>query len=137
MTEHVEFDSICPKCDGINHVRARVGERMVEVHCKHCTHGHNYLHVVHQHVIVKEYTPEEKLRNKIKSLIENKEFAFIGKRTTICLLTLKGGYEAVGKSAVADEAAFDEEIGKKYAFEDAMKKAIIALGAFLNKEDLK
>jgi hypothetical protein len=134
MNEHIEFDSICPKCDGINHVKARVGERMVEVHCRRCTHGHNYLHIVHEHVIIKQYTPEEKLRNKIESLIENEEYAFIGKRTTICLLTLRSGYEAVGKSAVADEAAFDEEIGRKYAYEDAIKKAIIASGAILGEK---
>lgn len=46
----------------------------------------------------------------------------MGKKTTVCLLTLDNGYEVVGTSAVVDPSNFDYEIGKKYALEDAYRK---------------
>lgn len=52
--EHWEFDSECPHCGKVNHVKAPVGETMVVVHCEHCTHSYDYLHVVTKHITVKD-----------------------------------------------------------------------------------
>lgn len=56
MNEHVhwEFDSECPRCGKLNRVASPVGERVVHVHCEHCTHGYDYTHVVVEHVDVKD-----------------------------------------------------------------------------------
>ena len=51
---HWEFDSECPKCGNITHVKCPVGEHVVRVHCEHCSHGYNYTHIVHEHQTVKE-----------------------------------------------------------------------------------
>lgn len=45
-----------------------------------------------------------------------------GEKTTIVLLKLKNGFEVVGTSACVDAAAYDHEIGKKYARERALSK---------------
>lgn len=40
----------------------------------------------------------------------------------ICTLTHVSGFKIVGKSAPASAENFDEEIGRRYAFEDAVKQ---------------
>jgi hypothetical protein len=47
---------------------------------------------------------------------------------TICVLVLKNGFTVVGKSACADPAIFDAEIGKKVAREDAVRQVWPLLG---------
>ncbi len=42
---------------------------------------------------------------------------------TFCVLVLVNGYTLTGKSVCLDPAAFDEELGKKYARQDAIKQA--------------
>lgn len=41
---------------------------------------------------------------------------------TLCVLVLKNGFALVGKSAPADAENFDEELGKKFAKEDAIRQ---------------
>lgn len=41
---------------------------------------------------------------------------------TICIVTLKNGFAIVGKSAPADAGNFDEELGQKFAREDAIRQ---------------
>ena len=43
-------------------------------------------------------------------------------RTTVCQLTLENGYTVEGYSACVDPAEFNLNLGRKYAFEDAMAK---------------
>lgn len=49
---HWEIDSVCPRCGNVNHVKVPAGERVVRVHCEHCTHGYDYMHMVKEHEIV-------------------------------------------------------------------------------------
>lgn len=58
----------------------------------------------------------------IHCLIAEQEFFKIGKKTTICLLTLKTGFEVVGTSGVVDPKKFDFEIGKEIARKNAVEK---------------
>lgn len=44
----------------------------------------------------------------------------LGRKTTICLLTLHNGFEIVGSSAPADVDNFDAEEGKRIAYEDGI-----------------
>ena len=48
----------------------------------------------------------------ISDLISKEDFFFIGKRTTVCLLTLKNGFEIVASSACIDPKNFNKETGK-------------------------
>lgn len=43
-------------------------------------------------------------------------------RTTLCILTLENGYTIKGLGACVDPAEFDLNIGRKYAFEDALRQ---------------
>ena len=59
---------------------------------------------------------------QIKSVIVLDEYVKMGKKTVICLATLKNGFELVGVGSCVDPANFDFEIGKKIAFEDIVKQ---------------
>lgn len=41
---------------------------------------------------------------------------------TICILVMKNGFTVIGKSAPADEQNYNEEIGRKFAREDAIRQ---------------
>lgn len=59
-----------------------------------------------------------------KESIEAKigEVEYLNKDTlTICVITMKNGFRSLGKSAPASPENFDEEVGKRYAYEDAFK----------------
>lgn len=56
-------------------------------------------------------------------------------RTTLCMLTLENGYTIKGLSACVDAAEFDMNLGRKYAFEDAIKQ-IWPLEGYLLAENL-
>lgn len=43
-------------------------------------------------------------------------------RTTVCMLTLENGYTIKGLSACVDEAAFDLNMGRKIALDDAIRQ---------------
>ncbi len=43
-------------------------------------------------------------------------------RTTICQLTMENGYTLNGYSACVDPAEFNRDLGRKYAFEDALRQ---------------
>ena len=47
---------------------------------------------------------------------------FPGTTTTVCLLTLRNGFGAIGHSACVSEENFDEAIGQKIAFANARDK---------------
>lgn len=42
--------------------------------------------------------------------------------TTLCLMYLKNGFLIVGKSACVDPSKFNQALGEKYAYEDAISK---------------
>jgi hypothetical protein len=54
--------------------------------------------------------------------VKSAEFVKLGAKTTVCLLTVKNGFEIVGTSACVDPADFNEEIGNHFALVDALSK---------------
>jgi len=58
-----------------------------------------------------------------------------GTTMTICVLTLKNGFQVTGESAAASPENFDKEIGQKIARENARNK-IWALEGYLLKQRL-
>lgn len=53
---------------------------------------------------------------------EEAYYVFPGTTVTVCCLTLRNGFNAVGKSACVSSENFNEEIGRVIAREDARKK---------------
>lgn len=50
------------------------------------------------------------------------DYTRIGETTTVCTITLPSGYTVNGISACVNVENFDEEIGKKIAYENAFKE---------------
>lgn len=53
--------------------------------------------------------------------VKKADFAKVGEKTTVCLLTLSNGFEIIGTSACVDPKMFDATIGKEYALKEALK----------------
>lgn len=47
---------------------------------------------------------------------------FPGTTLTVCALTLRNGFHVVGESAAASPENFDEELGRKIAYDNARNK---------------
>jgi len=72
----------------------------------------------------------------IDQVIEKERYhQFPNTTVTICCLTLKNGYNVIGKSAAASVENFNEELGRKIAREDA-RDQIWALEGYLLRENL-
>lgn len=56
-------------------------------------------------------------------------------RTTLCILDLENGYTIKGLSACVDPAEFDLNLGRKYAFDDAINQ-IWSLEGYLLAEKI-
>lgn len=71
-----------------------------------------------------KHMPENKktsiTEEKIDAVIISEEFASIGKKTTVCCLTLVNGFEIIGVSACVDPKNFDLEKGKYWARKEAV-----------------
>jgi hypothetical protein len=73
-------------------------------------------------------------REDIEASVASKYFHRVPNTTvTICVLTLKNGFNTVGTSACVDPAEFNAEIGTQVAFEDALNK-IWNLEGYLMKQ---
>ncbi len=71
----------------------------------------------------------------VESHIREVEFTTMGKKTTVCTLTMKNGYEVTGLSACVDPKDFDESIGCNIAKERAKEKIWELLG-YMRQETL-
>ena len=59
----------------------------------------------------------------IKAKIKNEMYLVLPDgKSTLCVLTLENGYTIKGISACVDAANFDMNIGRKIAFEDAIRQ---------------
>lgn len=68
-------------------------------------------------------------------IVKEQYHVFEGTQFTVCLLTLKNGFNVEGVSACASPENFDADIGKEIAFKDAMRK-IWGLEGYLLKQKL-
>lgn len=67
----------------------------------------------------------------VNDSIASEEYLTVGKKTTLCLITLKNGFEVVGTSACVDPAKYDIEVGKPFARKKAIDIVWTVLGATL------
>lgn len=119
------IESICPKCGEINNIEHK-DEKVLFVTCKR---NHNYEHIVIPYSRVVEIKDERRM--KLEDMIVEKKFHRMSDKTTICLLIFNNGYEVEGRSTVRDLKDFRLVIGKDKAYEQALKKAMVALGGYL------
>jgi hypothetical protein len=54
--------------------------------------------------------------------------------TTVCQLHMENGYVIMGTSACVDQAKYNQALGEKYAYEDAINKAWPLEGYLLAEE---
>jgi Phage protein (N4 Gp49/phage Sf6 gene 66) family len=69
-------------------------------------------------------TPNRVTLNHLESRIVDEEYIHpeLFTHLTICCVLLDNGFVLVGKSAPADPANFNEELGRKFAREDAIRQ---------------
>lgn len=58
----------------------------------------------------------------LNNYIEKIEYHHIGKKTTICLITLTNGFEIVSSSACLNDVTYKQEVGEAVAKELALQK---------------
>lgn len=119
------IESICPKCGEITNVEHK-GENILIVTCHN---DHVYDHVVIPYSRTGRIKDDK--RAKLEEMIVEKKFHRMSDKSTICLLIFENGYEVEGRSTVRDMADFRLVIGKDKAYEQALRKAMVALGAYL------
>ena len=71
----------------------------------------------------------------IESKIKEKSFYKLTERLTVCVITLKNGFELTGESSCVSADNYNKEIGEKISFENARNK-IWELEGYLLKENL-
>ena len=69
------------------------------------------------------------------TIVSGAYHVFPGTTTTVCLLGLKNGYSVIGESACASVENFDEELGRKIAYDNARNK-IWQLEGYLLRQKL-
>ena len=74
-------------------------------------------------------------KDQVMEAIVDKSFTLLPcGRTTICTLTLESGFTVRGEASVVDLTEFIQELGEKYAYEDALKQVWQFLGYDLAKK---
>lgn len=66
---------------------------------------------------------------EVKAAVRKKDFTVLQDgRTTICLLTLDNGFTVRGESSCVDKRNFDQEMGEKISYENALDQVWMLLG---------
>lgn len=71
----------------------------------------------------------------IDAQIVSEEYGVFAGRMTVCVLTLKNGFLIAGESSSVSKENFDEQLGRKIAFDNARNK-ICAFEGYLLREKL-
>ncbi len=91
---------------------------------------------IEKEIIDKGLTAPRLTPDHIDSCITSDEYhVFTDSCLTVCCITLKNGFTVTGESACASPSNFDEDIGRKIAFDNARNK-IWALEGYLLKDKL-
>jgi hypothetical protein len=122
----IHMDSICPNCSHVNHVHHN-GAESLNVKCDHCPRV--YEHVVYP--VTNVQLLDEKI-SSVKEMVVEKHFSQMSAKSVVCLIILNNGYEVEGKATVKDEKEFKLIVGKDVAYEKALRRAVVALGAIFD-----
>jgi len=74
-------------------------------------------------------------KESIEAKIIDQEYFKLGETLTVCVLTLENGFTVTGESACIDPANYDQNTGRKIAYEEAFDK-LWAFEGYLLKEKL-
>ena len=82
-------------------------------------------------------TPNRVTLDSMLEKIEREEYyrPIYSQHVTVAVITMRNGYVLVGKSAPADPANYDYELGRKFAKEDCVRQ-LWALEGYLLREQL-
>lgn len=61
-------------------------------------------------------------KSLFNEFVETFKLIKIGRKTTICAILCKNGFEIIGTSSALDVKKFDKKLGERYAFVDALNK---------------
>lgn len=61
-------------------------------------------------------------KQDIEAVIANIEYLKVGKKTTLCLLTLESGFEVVATASCVNPEDYNEVIGNQIAYQRALDK---------------
>ncbi len=70
----------------------------------------------------------------IESKIKEKSFYKLTERLTVCVITLKNGFELTGESSCVSADNYNKEIGEKISFENAKEKIWVLEGYLLKQK---
>ena len=73
----------------------------------------------------------EEVEKKIVSV----QYTKMGRKMTVCLITVENGHEFIGQAGCVDPENYDLEIGSKWAYKDAFDK-LVGAEAYLLQEKL-
>ena len=91
---------------------------------------------IEQEIVEKGLTAPRITLEQVENTIESEQYhVFEGTTFTVCLLTLKNGFNVTGESACASPENFNAELGRKIARGNAVQK-IWALEGYLLKQKL-
>ena len=91
---------------------------------------------IEKEIVAKNLTAPRVTPDSIQSKIKDTQYyVFPGTTFTIALLTLENGTNVSGESACVSPENFDEEIGRKVAYQNAVQK-VWPLEGYLLKEKL-
>jgi hypothetical protein len=60
-------------------------------------------------------------KESIEERIERVSYTVMDDIMTVCVITMRNGFKALGSAVPADPRNYDADVGKRYAFEDAFK----------------
>lgn len=100
--------------------------------------NHNDQWLVGQEYFEKNFYPVADLPNKltekdILARVAGVQFDKMGEKTTVCLLTLKNGYEIISTSSCVDPANYNQAIGEKFAYQKALDQVWFLEGYLLQE----
>lgn len=96
-------------------------------------HGEPNRETVEQAIQRKGLTAPRVTREKLLELVGETLFFNPRASLTICVLTMRNGFEIVGKSACASPENFDAELGRRIAFDNAIDQAWALEGYLLRQ----
>jgi len=82
-------------------------------------------------IIEKKLTAPRVTPSDIDATIISEEYAVFSKTLTVCVLTLKNGFNVLGESACASPENFNAELGMKIAKDNAKEKIWVLEGYLL------
>lgn len=91
--------------------------------------AHKYEFVAGTMIAALPYTAPPELRGQLMQSDVPRSLRAL----SVCIVVLKNGFVVIGKSAPASEANFDAELGRKFAYEDAVRQ-IWPLAGFALRE---